>query len=676
MDKTEQAGQLRRMLQQCAGFEDDAYAQARIQADNYYFQRPLPGDDKLAPEGRSLYVSGDLSAMVEASLAQMAPTLKKGKICEFDPLGPEDEDQAQLESDAVQYLVMGTNNGFLATVSALKDALLHRNGILMPYAEDKTRRTHTTFNNVELEAVPGLTDDSDVVGYDYNADKKSLVVTREIETRQFKLKCVAMRNFVYYAEWSDLDLEGIPVCAVRQVSTRAELVKMGFSKSDVDACTEYRQDLDTESKAKKPRGYDKGAIKPYDESQQMVEWYQIYLMAESGDIDELRKVSFCYNSSVIFADEPCPFINLAAGTTVLNTHTFTGISLHDKLKQLQDSRTGMKRGLHDHINQIIKPGGVGLTGVVNEDDHASGRTNKLIGVDSTQVDDVRQAYMQIQQPDITANLLQNLESSARERTELGGAALDMQSAQTQIGDVRGSEGVDRIYSVGEALSGYMLDVAASTLIRNTFLIAHKVLREYFDKPIAFKRNGKWQYTTPTEWPEREAVTVQPGMSPGERQRQIDALTSILESQIMLSERGMEGILVDIDGYNRALLDRARLQEIPHPEQYFVDPQSPAAKARRQSNEAAAQRDEMLKANLMQVSLGMEQMREALDKYKHDTEMQFKYWAEALGVEVEEAKIIGQVTSDLAQQQAEGNERSRTESAGEGPAREPATADDS
>ena len=131
----------------------------------------------------SEYLEGDLSererSKVEAALAQMTPAFKSGKICEFDPLGPEDEDQAQLESDAVQYYVMGTNNGYLAMVSALKDILLVRNGVVCPYAEDKTERRTTTFNNVEPEAIPSLTEDVPESDYSYDADSRELTVTRE-----------------------------------------------------------------------------------------------------------------------------------------------------------------------------------------------------------------------------------------------------------------------------------------------------------------------------------------------------------------------------------------------------------------------------------------------------------------------------------------------------------------
>ena len=46
------------------------------------------------------------------------------------------------------------------------------------------------------------------------------------------------------------------------------------------------------------------------------------------------------------------------------------------------------------------------------------------------------------------------------------------------------------------------------------------------------------------------------------------------------------------------------------------------------------------------ALGLERLRTAFDKYKQDTELQFKYWSDNLSSEVEEAKIVGGATLEL------------------------------
>jgi len=461
------------------------------------------------------------------------------------------------------------------------------------------------------------------------------------------MESVSLENFLYASDWSHPSLEGIPVCAVRHVDTRAELVALGFSKTKVDALTPHRVNLKTESHARNPKSNQKPAS-PIDKTQEQVEWYECYVrVGTAGGVDELRRIALSYVNGVILEDIPIPFCRLAAGTAILNPHRFTGISLYDKLKQTQDMRTGLRRALLDNINATTKNRVAGLDGIVNADDITDGRVNNMVRVKPV-VQDIRAAVMPFVIPDTSGNILANLESTARERSEMGGAALDMQSAQMQVGgDRMGSQGLEKAYSVSEQLTAAMMKTLAATLIRDVFLLAHRTLREYFDEPLPIKRNGKWLYVTPSQWPERRNVTVKPGMSPGERARRADALGQIIETQIMLSDKGMSGVLVGLHQFNRALMDWARLKEVQNPEQYYIDPDSDESKAALDGQQKQAAEFDMQKKALMQQAFGLEQMRLAFEKYRTDADLQFKYFAEVLGVEVEEAKIVGGAAIDIA-----------------------------
>jgi hypothetical protein len=650
----DQAQQLKGQLQQCHGFDGDEISNAREEALNYYFQRAR--GDEVA--GRSAVVSGDVSAMVEATLAQMAEAFSSDRICDFDPLDSSDEDQAQLESEAVQWFCMGRENGFLEFMSAIKEALLLRNGVIRCEAEDITSRRTKRLGNVFPDALGELTSQPGVVDFEYDKDTLELRLTLEKTSREFKLQSVPLENFLYHSEWYKPCLTRIPICAERHVSTRAEMIGMGLPKSKMMDLTAHRMDLKAESQARNPK-HAKHATQAMDKSQELVEWYEVHARAEAGNgIDELRRICFHYTDSEILLDEPAPFLKLASGTAILNPHRFTGISLFDKLKQNQDMRTALRRALLDNVNATTKNRLAGLDGVVNEDDATDGRVNNLVRVKNV-VPDVRQALMPLAVPDTSANILANLESTARERSEMGGAALDLQTAQMQIGgDRMGSQGLEKAYSVAEQLSASMMKTLASTLIRETFLLAHKTLREYFDEPVPIKRNGKWQYVVPSEWPERYSVTVKPGMSPGERSRRVNAMTQVINSQMMLADKGMDEVLVNLDSFNRALLDWARLSEVQNPEQYFLDPQSEQSQAALQNKQKQAQQQQRDKAMLMQQAFGLEQLRTAFEKYRTDAELQFKYFAELLNAEVKEAEIVGRAAADLVKQKAGANEQNR------------------
>lgn len=645
----ELAQQIATQLLHCSGFDGDELSREREQALNYYFQRPR-GDEI---EGRAQVVSGDVSAMVEATVASMMEAFSSSRIVDFDPLDADDEDQAQLESEAVQYYVMGRENGFLELTAAIKEALLLRNGVVKIEAIDKKELKTRRLGNVEPDALPALISGDDVVRHDYNQESGELSVTLQTTSREFLMTSEPLENFLYFSAWRRPNLGGIPLCALRHIDTRADMMSLGFDKKKVYALTEYSSTEKTESHARDPKSQ-KTTRTAIDPSQELVEWYEVYIrmQAENG-ADEQRRVSMHYTDAVILENIPVSRVRMAAGTCILNQHRFTGISLYDKLKQSQDIRTGLRRALLDNVTATNKSRLAGLDGVVNTDDVGDGRINNMVRVKNI-VQDVRQAVMPIVTQDTSANILANLESTARERSEMGGAALDMQSANMQIGgDRMGSQGLDRAYSVAEQLSAAMMKTVAATLIRDVFLLAHATLREFFDDELPIKRNGKWTFIKPSQWPERRSVTVKPGMSSGERTRRANSLGQIIDAQMMLADKGMDEVLVDLSGFNRAMLDWARLMEVQNPEQYFVDPQSDQALEALKKKDQNRQRESMERKTLMQQAFGLEQMRIALGKYDGDADRVLEYYRAVLSSEVEEAKIVGNATAELVKLQKAG-----------------------
>ena len=121
-------------LRSATGWDEDEITKVREQALDYYFMRPR-GDEVT---GRSNVISGDLSAMVDAVLSQMLSAFETDNLVDFEADSAEDEDQAQLESDTVNHFVMKANNGYMAFLEAIKDALLERNGIIKIWDDERT----------------------------------------------------------------------------------------------------------------------------------------------------------------------------------------------------------------------------------------------------------------------------------------------------------------------------------------------------------------------------------------------------------------------------------------------------------------------------------------------------------------------------------------------------------
>lgn len=659
MVERELAAKIRAQLMECAGWDGDRISQDRKTAVDYYYQRPR-GDEI---RGRSNVVAGDVSAMVEANLAQMLEAFSADAIAEFEANGPEDDDQATLESFAVASAVMRDNNGHHELGTAIKDALMVRNGWMKVYVEEHTKTETLTLEGATADTIAALREQPGLEVRVLSYDKENHIAEVRVSKtfKNFVSEAIDPANVLYPKQWHKVDVQRIPFIAIRHVEPRSDLLLRGFPKAKVMRLKAYDMDTKIDSLARdiSEIGAMPNAI---DRSQDLVEWFECYVLTDSGDgSSERRRIAMAgVNAQSLLENEPASLVPLATGSPFINPHRLTGISLFDKLRQTQDINTGLQRALMDNVNTVIKNRVAYLDGKVNVDDLADGRPNGNIRVRAS-VGNVNNAIQAFNQPDISSGILQNLNYQRQMRTELGGASLELATGQMQMSGGRiGSQGIDRAFSVMEQLAAHMTKNMATSLIRNVFLLAHATLREYFDEPFNVKLNGKWQSPVPSEWQPRTRITVKVGMSPGERARKVATHQQIVDAQMQLSQQGMDGVLVNVEGFYKALTDWARLSEVPNPEQYFIDPTTEESRAAMQSKQEAQARDTEAQRALMQQAVGLEQLRTAFDKYKADQETAFKYWAETLRAEIKEAEIVGSATADLVKQTKFGSDNDRKE----------------
>jgi hypothetical protein len=364
------------------------------------------------------------------------------------------------------------------------------------------------------------------------------------------------------------------------------------------------------------------------------------MLDDGNGAGELRRICTTGGTnSLVLDDSPADMIQYAAGAIIINPHSFVAISLHDKLKSTQDSTVALTRALMDNLNTTTKNRTAHLDGIVEETDITDGRTNGSIRVrQDTGIMDVRQAITAFSVPDTSGNILANLEHMRRTRSEMGGASLDMATGQMQLSDRVGSQGLDRAYSVMELLASYMTKTMANTLIRSMFLIAHEVVRTQWKGPISFKRGNDWIDQNPATWQPRQAVKVNLGASVNERARQGATLEKVMAKQESLAMNGMEDILVDPSNYYKAIMNWLRINDIANPEQYFLDPRSEKSMKAFAARNASQRQQQQKQDALMQQAVALEQMRTAITKYQTDAELQFKYWAEVMKAQIEEAKL--------------------------------------
>ena len=652
MTDQEFATDLKNKLFRSVGYgSSDTESDDRINAMKYYFQRPR-GDEV---EGASRVVSGDLSAMVEATLSQMTEAFATDSIAEFLAFDKEDEHQARLESEAVQYQIMVANNGIMQFIPAIKEALLFRLGVIKVWAEEEEISKIKSYVNVEKEALAAFAPDNlppnvEIHLLEYDSENKTAKVKQITKRRKLKIRSLPVENFLYIeTESTGNDVQELPFVAERYITTRSDMILKGFEKDLVYKLPKMVHGRTRETSARSPGGIVDTLNTGLDKSQDLIEWFEIYVMADRDNdgIAERWKISFHPEGlNNILREEPVEVVPYAVGSVLINPHKIRGISLYDKLRQVQDINTGLYRSLLDNATVVNQGRLAYLDGKVNTEDLDSRRPDRSIRV-GPGVQNINDVITAITVPDLSSGIQQNINDQRQVRSEMGGSALEMASANIRMGERVGSQGIDRAYSVMEQLSAMMCLIITQTLIKSVFVLTHETMRKNFtQQEVIFKKAGRWNEVNPALWPKREGVNLKIAKSPMERTRRTQALSSVLGIQTQMAQMGMDEILVNLDGFHHALIDYARAMDLPNPEKYFIDPTDPTSiKARKLKAQSAQQQIEM-ENRFLQQAVQLQQLQTAFSKYKQDTDLQFKYWKEVLDSEIKEAEIVGNATTNL------------------------------
>ena len=180
------------------GGDDSDVSENRIRALEWY-----NGEMTAAPPGRSQAVSTDVADVIEWTLPQVISALcDSGSVVSFDAVGEDDENAAQLETDAVYHVLTKENEGFLYVYSVVKDALLQKNGIGKVYWDETTEVVHENYTGLTQQEVLQLLEpqDGSIVGPIAYSEQTSETITMLPPRRAHSSRaCYPPRN---HSHWS------------------------------------------------------------------------------------------------------------------------------------------------------------------------------------------------------------------------------------------------------------------------------------------------------------------------------------------------------------------------------------------------------------------------------------------------------------------------------------------
>lgn len=573
-----------------AGYDDDELVENRKQALDYYFGNPR-GDEL---EGRSEAQSMDVADMVEATLAEIMPLYSNPQLASFGAVSGKDVEQAKIESRACNHAFMELNEGWSVLYQAVKDALLQRNAMVDVYVQETIVPKYESYKGITEFELAQLTQNPDAEVIDWE-ETENMLFDVTIRINQVKKKLIAENfapeDFLFVVNHRGHNPGDMRFSARRIITTKSDLIAEGHDKDLIDALPAYTEEDRVDSQARNVT-YDEDEFDSY--ATEYVEIFKAFILYDyDGDgIAELNKVLFSRKAKGggLISREWADFVTFASGSPFLMSHRFIGMSMFDKLKPTQDHKTAFLRQWLDNANHMnnrrleVVENQVNMEDVLNSRPGGAVRTKSKGVVTPIPVDDIGPSC---------ENALNYLDTV---RSERGGASLDMQTSEIPIGDRVGSQGVERQYASKEKIAALIARTLAETLVRQIYLLVHANLRTSFIGNYDLQYNDQWIQTDPSKWLQRERLTLDIGMSMGERKAKINTLSSMLDLQIKAMEFEAEDVMVNRKKIYDLIMDIGYCSGLQNPERYWIDPDSPEAqKALHNKMESARAQNEEAKA---------------------------------------------------------------------------------
>ena len=598
--------------QSSIGFENGVELERKRRTSLEYSKGQM--DDVPSLPNRSKATSTDIAEAVETVLPDLMEIFTGGEdVATFEAVGEEDEEAAQQETDYVRHVAFQKMRGFLLLYTAIKDALQVDTGILKTTWQDKEeikdeKLKGITAVQLEMAQKSGAEIVESVqTGMDMSPDEVTGEVTPvELFDATVRMKydkgciksVVVDPSNLTVASDSTLDLEEIVYLAVRSFPRAQALLDAGFDEDKIALLpghvqrqtndeTEQARDVAGETTSVSQDGNGTGGPDGKDGRSIMrtVEIHEHYIRA---DFDQTGKSQlWC-----VVTDADCKLLlhkkkvdrhGISFGTPFIQAHRFYGMSLAEKLIEIQKIKTALLRMMLDS----------GYFAMNQRTEVAMDKTNEFTIADLMRNEPMSPVRSR------TGDAVRPLQAG-----QLGfdvGMALEYTStmAEQRTGVVRNAQGLnpDTLHDTAKGQQALMTmaqkrirmiaRVLAETLIKGWYLDIHALSRKHATRAEKIRLRGKWVDIDPTNFGARSDMTIEVGVGSGGKEMELAGLAKIMEFQEKMIVSGIpefQAMASPKKAWNAATRFASKVG-FKSPEMFFEDPDELA----RQKEEAKAQR---------------------------------------------------------------------------------------
>ena len=541
----------------------DLLSRDRIELTKAYEAQPLGNE----MEGRSTVVMTDVRDTISAIL----PSLMRvffgfSKPVEFVPTSPDQQkiNEAEQASDFVDYVIKYDNPGFVEFYRWFKDALIRRIGVMKVYWDERATVEALRIKGGDPEITVALAAEAVVdPSVSVQVDGEDFAVTRRRDDAGVKIRCVPPEDFVFCAD--AVNVEDARYVAHRAFLPASDVIAMGYSREDVEEAVSNNVDNSIE---KQYRDYKKQFtidVNRDDIAGKYVLFIEHYIRFDGdGDgVAELHRVITLGDTLKIVAEDVVtehPFVVI---TPDPEPHELVGLSVAEKVMDLQKSRTMIMRGLLDSLALTTAPrfavveGRASLADVLNTEIGAPIRQEAPGMVTPLSVPFVGGQALPV---------LEYMDKIKENRTGVTKASVglspeSLQSATKIAVDatIRGAR--EHI----ELIARVFAETGVAPLYRKIY---HLLVRNQI-KPRVVKLRGGWAQVAPTSWSADLNVVVRVGIGEGTNEDKVSLLQGLTaKMEWIMQTMGPSNFLVRPSNYKAVLSKILELSGIYNTNDFF------------------------------------------------------------------------------------------------------------
>lgn len=662
------------ILQICLGELDssmptgDLSAQRKEAMDRY-----LGEDYGDEVDGRSKVKTREVFETVEGLMPSLMRVFAdEENLVMFRAQGPEDEEQAEQESDVVSHIFWNENRGFFNLYSFCKDALLSKAGILKVWAdksESEEREEYKGLDDIQLGQLLNEPDvEREVLEYELDEEGHNVVFKTKWDDVKIKIEPFAPEEFGVSNDARSPYVADARFSWARHRKTIAELVDEGYDLEFLKSLPQDDEVNTQEVNARRNLSDESGLGNATTNVMMRVVWVtECYLKCDrDGDgIAELLKATVASGSSTsgsgrIMDVEEIDAVPLFSTPSIITTHKFHGLSVADIVLDLQQINTVLLRQVLDNTYLANQGQTAANKDYVHIEDLLTRRPGGVVRTKGEQpIGAVLAPIPSAQLPAQTFEVFERLDEKLKRRTGMGDevAGLDV-SALSNLNTGVAAMAFEMARSKIELLARVIAEVGLKPLFHHI----HELMMKNGYKKKAMKLRGQWIEVNPSDWKTRTDSDVMVGIGKISRERRIMGFEAIAQKQDALVAAGAMGTLVMPFHIYEANRQWAKAMGF-EPSQFFQDPrqlpppppQAPSAQDDLMKAQAQAMmldgQSKMMRAENERQKIEMDAKRLEMDAQYKQAEQFMKAEIKRLEMEVVQHKSEVEVGGKMASMDA-------------------------